>query len=53
MISKLIRGHYGMENIFMTYTYTPWEWHEELYEMAKKEGLVCFSTPFNKSAVYF
>ena len=33
--------------------YTPWEWHQELYNVAKKEGLVCFSTPFDKTAVDF
>ena len=31
--------------------YTPWEWHEELFRVAKEEGLVCFSSPFDKSAV--
>lgn len=33
--------------------YTPWEWHEELFEVAKNEGLICFSTPFDKTAVDF
>ena len=31
--------------------YTPWEWHEELYRVAKEEGLVCFSSPFDNTAV--
>ncbi|MDH4473110.1 MAG: pseudaminic acid synthase [Fluviicola sp.] len=31
--------------------YTPWEWHEELFAVAKAEGLVCFSSPFDKTAV--
>lgn len=31
--------------------YTPWEWHEEIFHVAKEEGLVCFSTPFDKTAV--
>jgi len=31
--------------------YTPWEWHEELFKCAKEEGLICFSSPFDKSAV--
>jgi pseudaminic acid synthase len=31
--------------------YTPWEWHEELFEVAKNEGLICFSSPFDKTAV--
>ena len=33
--------------------YTPWEWHKSLFELAKKEGLLCFSTPFDKTAVDF
>lgn len=33
--------------------YTPWEWHRELFELAKEEGLICFSSPFDKSAVDF
>lgn len=33
--------------------YTPWEWHETLYNVAKEEGLVCFSSPFDKTAVDF
>lgn len=33
--------------------YTPWEWHEELFRIAKEEGLVCFSSPFDKTAVDF
>jgi pseudaminic acid synthase len=31
----------------------PWEWHKELFEVAKEEGLVCFSTPFDFTAVDF
>lgn len=33
--------------------YTPWDWHEELFQVAKEEGLVCFSSPFDKTAVDF
>ena len=33
--------------------YTPWEWHKTLFDEAKKEGLVCFSSPFDPSAVDF
>lgn len=33
--------------------YTPWEWHPALFAEARKEGLVCFSTPFDKTAVDF
>jgi len=31
--------------------YTPWEWHEEIFRVAQEEGLICFSTPFDKTAV--
>ncbi len=33
--------------------YTPWEWHEKLFEVAKEEGLICFSSPFDHTAVDF
>ncbi len=33
--------------------YTPWEWHEELFHIAKEEGLICFSSPFDRTAVDF
>jgi len=33
--------------------YTPWEWHLDLFNLAKKEGILCFSTPFDKTAVDF
>ena len=32
---------------------TPWEWHADLFRVAKEEGLVCFSSPFDKTAVDF
>jgi pseudaminic acid synthase len=31
--------------------YTPWEWHKELFEVAAAQGLICFSSPFDFSAV--
>ncbi|HMR89701.1 MAG TPA: pseudaminic acid synthase [Saprospiraceae bacterium] len=31
--------------------YTPWEWHQALFDVAKEEGLICFSSPFDKTAV--
>jgi pseudaminic acid synthase len=33
--------------------YTPWEWHEALFSAAADEGLICFSSPFDKTAVDF
>ena len=33
--------------------HTPWEWHKDIFECAEQEGLVCFSSPFDKTAVDF
>lgn len=33
--------------------YTPWEWHETLFKVAKEEELICFSSPFDLTAVDF
>ena len=30
---------------------TPFEWHKELFDYAKKIKIICFSTPFDESAV--
>ncbi|RXJ02232.1 pseudaminic acid synthase [Anaerobacillus alkaliphilus] len=31
--------------------YTPWEWHKELLDYAKEIGIICFSSPFDNTAV--
>ena len=43
------------QNFYQLYkkAHTPWEWHKKLFETAKKEGLICFSSPFDFSAVDF
>ncbi|MCP3932993.1 MAG: pseudaminic acid synthase [Bacteroidetes bacterium] len=33
--------------------YTPWEWHEPIFNRARDLGLVAFSTPFDETAVDF
>ena len=33
--------------------YTPWEWHEPIMRRAKDHGMLCFSSPFDESAVDF
>ncbi len=33
--------------------FTPWEWHQAIFDEARKCGLTCFSTPFDKTAVDF
>jgi pseudaminic acid synthase len=31
--------------------YTPWEWHEPIMKHANELGMICFSTPFDDTAV--
>ncbi len=33
--------------------YTPWEWQPKLKKLAEELGLICFSSPFDKTAVDF
>lgn len=33
--------------------YTPWEWHKPIMERAQQHGMICFSSPFDESAVDF
>jgi pseudaminic acid synthase len=32
---------------------TPWEWHKEIFKRANELDIICFSTPFDKTAVDF
>lgn len=43
------------QNLYQLYekAFTPWEWHEEIMRTAKEEGLICFSSPFDRTAVDF
>jgi len=33
--------------------YTPWEWHEPIFDRARELGMIPFSTPFDDTAVDF
>lgn len=46
-------GLWEGQNLFDLYgqAFTPWEWHEKLFQVAKQEGIICFSSPFDKTAV--
>ena len=52
---QLGEGLWNGEVLYTLYqkAYTPWEWHQAIYDEARKQGLVCFSTPFDKTAVDF
>lgn len=45
---------YG-ENLYKLYkkAYTPWEWHEPIFNRCKELGIIGFSTPFDATAVDF
>ena len=42
-------------NLYELYreAYTPWEWHEAMFKCAVENGILCFSTPFDDTAVDF
>ena len=31
--------------------HTPWDWHKAIFEHAHKRGIICFSSPFDETAV--
>lgn len=41
--------------LFDLYTkaHTPWDWHKPIFDRAAELGVICFSTPFDESAVDF
>jgi len=43
------------ETLYQLYqeAYTPWEWQPKLKQIAEDLGLICFSSPFDKTAVDF
>lgn len=45
---------YG-KNLYELYelAHTPWDWHQPIFERAKKVGLLPFSTPFDDTSVDF
>jgi pseudaminic acid synthase len=42
----------SLYDLFKT-AYTPWEWHEPIMKRAQALGMLCFSSPFDESAVDF
>lgn len=52
LIKGTIWENYNLYKLYQE-AYTPWEWHEKLFAIAKGEGLVCFSSPFDRTAVDF
>lgn len=53
---KIKQGtHWDGQYLYDLYTDASlsWDWHKPLFQVAKEEGLFCFSSPFDKTAVDF
>jgi N-acetylneuraminate synthase len=54
---KVTSGHdlWGGKKLYELYeeAHTPWEWHEELFELCRKLQVIPFSSPFDLTAVKF
>ena len=53
---KINQGtHWDGQYLYDLYkeAFLPWEWHKPIFALAKEEGLVCFSSPFDFTAVDF
>ena len=49
--TSLWKGNTLFELYFKAHT--PWEWHQSIFERARDLGMLCFSTPFDETAVDF
>ena len=54
---RVSSGHelWGDRKLYDLYAeaHTPWEWHEPIFDLARKRGMVAFSAPFDPTAVEF
>ncbi|MEO6145376.1 MAG: pseudaminic acid synthase [Dermatophilaceae bacterium] len=46
-------GLWGGRNLYQLYqeAHTPWEWHQPIFERAREQGLLPFSSPFDPTAI--
>lgn len=49
--SNLWKGQ-SLYNLYKE-AYTPWEWHEAIFNRCKEHGMIAFSSPFDETAVDF
>ena len=52
---RIENGTWAGQNLYQLYkkAYTPWEWQAELKEFADKLDIDFFSTPYDRTSVYF
>ena len=50
---QITSGKWAGQSLYQLYeeACTPWEWHPELFDRARKRGIVMFSSPFDNTAV--
>ena len=50
---KIKKGLWKNNSLWSLYkkAHTPYEWHQDLFNYAKKIGILCFSSPFDETAV--
>lgn len=48
---SLWQGH-SLHRLYQQ-AYTPWEWHKPIFDKCRDLGMICFSTPFDETAVDF
>jgi len=50
---QLTEGLWGGQSLYELYkdAFMPWEWHQPLFDYAKKIGITIFSSPFDNTAV--
>jgi pseudaminic acid synthase len=43
------------KNLYQLYqqAHTPWEWHKAIFKRAREKKIICFSSPFDETAVDF
>jgi N-acetylneuraminate synthase len=48
-------GLWGGRNLYQLYqeAHTPWEWHQPIFDRAREQGLIPFSSPFDPTAIEF
>ena len=54
---RITDGHrlWGGRNLYQLYqeAHTPWEWHKPIFDRAREQGLLPFSSPFDPTAIAF